>query len=108
MALTSNLAKNLLAQAQTPIKSFQIVKKTKTLDGTNNSVNTNTIDYVFEQNDNSINTLSTYITKSNINLLFIDRMGESSKNKSNFTKLNIKDISKLNVSILLEGKEGNI
>jgi len=104
---TPNLIEELLAHAQKPIKSFQIVDKVERLDDVNVSSKVDTVNYVFQQNDNSINNLSTYITKNNINLLYVERMGKSSKNKSNSIKQNLKDMSKLNVSLLLTGQQNN-
>lgn len=101
---SSNLVEALLAYAQKPIKSFQIVEKVERLDQENVSAKVDTINYVFQQNDNSIKNLSTYLTKNNINLLYVDRMESTSKNTSNSIKQNIKDMSKLNVSLLLTGQ----
>lgn len=104
---TSNLIEDLLAHAQKPIKSFQIVEKVERLDQVNVSAKVDTVNYVFQQNDNSIKNLSTYLTKNNINLLYVDRMETTSKSKSNAIKQNIKDMSKLNVSLLLTGQQNN-
>lgn len=102
---TPNLIEDLLVHAQKPIKSFQIVEKVERLDDVNVSSKVDTINYVFQQNDNSINNLSTYLTKYNINLLYIERKETTSKSKSNSIKQNIKDMSKLNVSLLLTGQQ---
>lgn len=102
--LNTSLAQDLLAHTQKPIKSFKIVEKSDILDDVNGSSEISTIDYVFEQNDNSINNLSNYITKNNINLLCLDRMNKSSKTQSSSAKKDIKAIiNKLNVSLLLTG-----
>ncbi|MFG6685076.1 universal stress protein [Mariniflexile sp. HNIBRBA6329] len=101
--LNDSLTENLLAYTQKPIKSFKIVEKSDVLDGTNSSSEINTINYVFEQNDNSINNLSNYITKNNINLLCLDRM-KNGKYQSSSEKKDIQTIiNKLNVSLLLSG-----
>jgi nucleotide-binding universal stress UspA family protein len=103
--LSTSLAQDLLAHTQTPIKSFKIVKKPKVLEETNFSTNINTIEYVFEENDNTITNLSNYISKNNINLLCIDRLENGSKNTSKTTTQDIKSIiKKLNVSLLLTGR----
>lgn len=103
--LNTNIAEDLLANTQTPVKSFKIVKKSGVLNDANVASQIDTIDYVFEQNDNSIKNLSNYISKNNINLLCLDRMKKSSKNKSNPVKQDIKDIIKLDVSLLFTGKQ---
>ncbi|MBP0904738.1 universal stress protein [Mariniflexile gromovii] len=102
--LNTSIAEDLLVYAQKPIKSFKIVDKSDTLDEVNSASEINTIDYVFEQNDNSIDNLSNYITKNNINLLCFDRMEE----KSNAAKKNIRAIiNKVNVSLLLPGNQNH-
>lgn len=100
------LAKNLMALTQKPIKSFKIQKTTDNLDqGNHDSVSQDTVEYVFEPNDNTINNLSNYVLKNNIDLLCInrDKMG-SKKNKVTSNDLDLNNIiKKLQVSLLLTG-----
>lgn len=97
-----NFAENLIENTQKPVKSFKIGGKSKVLDEVNSPSNIETIEYVFEKNDNSINTLSKYLSKNNINLLCVDR----SENNSKAIKNDIKTIiNKLNVSLLLTSKQ---
>ncbi|WP_308993221.1 universal stress protein [Mariniflexile litorale] len=104
--LNSTFAEDLMAHTQEPIKSFKILEKSKVLNKANFSTNINTIEYVFEENDNAIDNLSNYISKNNINLLCVDRLKNDSKNKSKETIHDVKSIiKKLNVSLLLTAKQ---
>ena len=92
----------LMGHAQKPLKSFKIVNKSNTLKEVQVPTDKKTVEYVFEQGDNTIATLSNYLSKNNINLLCVDRANENTDNKGNLVKSDIKDvISKLNVSLLL-------
>ena len=77
--LNSGLAEDLFAHTQQPIKSFKIVEKSKASDEANLPANSNTIEYVFEENDNAISNLSNYISKNNINLLCVNRQEDNLK-----------------------------
>ena len=91
-------SKHLTEQIQKPIKSFKLVKKFNTNTEVNTNNNENTIEYVFEENDNVINNLSNYLLKSNINLLFVNR----EKLNESFEKHLVKSKdNKLDVSLLL-------
>ena len=70
---SSNLVLNKLIQdSKTPLKSFKIVDKAENLSN-NNSTEEGLIEYVFERNDNSISSLSNYLEKSKVDLLYLDR-----------------------------------
>ncbi|WP_166962606.1 universal stress protein [Yeosuana marina] len=107
---TSNIvfAEDLISYAQKPLKLFKIIKSSNTTKETNSLADKQTVEYVFEHGDNSISTLSNYLSKKNINLLCIDRDKKDANNKVNTSKLDIKDvISKLNVSLLLSGNSNS-
>ena len=100
-----DFAQNLIEHSQKPLKSFKIISKSEVLNKTHESLvnNNNTLEYVFEESDNSLKTMSNYLSKNNINLLCFDREGEANNNS---TKTNIKEIIKnLNVSLLLTTKQ---
>ncbi|MEN3323595.1 universal stress protein [Mariniflexile soesokkakense] len=104
--LNTTITESLMAHTDKPIKSFKIVKKTSNLHEATNSSTIDTIDYVFEHNDNSIDTLSNYVSKNNINLLCLERSETGSKKKSKSAQKDIRYIiDKLNVSLLLTGKK---
>ncbi|SFZ90450.1 Nucleotide-binding universal stress protein, UspA family [Flaviramulus basaltis] len=100
---TSNLefTKNLLENTHKPLKSFKLVKNSNE----KNQVSLNdmeTVEYVFEENDNAIKNISNYLSKSNINLLCIDRENEKNKNSKHVLKSDINNlINNFNVSLLL-------
>lgn len=95
--LGSNILKCLANQAKPPIKSFSI-GKTPQDTSIDAKSNLKTIDYVFEQNDDAINSISGYVTKNNINLLCINDSLTQSKTQNNLTK---QIINKFNVSVLV-------
>lgn len=85
---------SLKHHSQKPLKSFSIVNKSNIENNTLTS-NSNTVNYVFEAGSNSLNNLSNYVIKNNINLLCLER--EQNKNE-----ININDtIKKVDVSLLL-------
>ena len=100
-AIDMKLAKSLLANTQKPLKTFKFSSKTEELEDVKPTSDVKTIDYVFEQNDNRINNLSSYLSKNKDNLLFVDRVNHSkNKIKSDFKEL----INKLNVSLLFSSE----
>ena len=95
-ALNNPIAEKLLKQSRDPLKSFSITKGPATsttgseLDGVSN------IAYVFEHNDNAINNLSQYITRSKVDLLLVER------NRMNSWDSSVKKaISDLHVNVLM-------
>jgi len=99
-----DLVNHLIDHSQKPLKSFKIAKNSFEINNKNIQSNNEMIEYVFEQNENSISNLSNYLSKNNINILCIDREKKENKNGLYQINLNIKDIiSKLNVSLLITG-----
>ncbi|NMH88881.1 universal stress protein [Flavivirga algicola] len=97
-----NLAKSLMAYTQKPIKSFKIQKNPEVTnqDKSDTALN-DTVEYIFQSNDNAIDSLSNYVLKNNIDLLCINREIEASK-KNKLSSSNLTNIiRKLNVSLLL-------
>lgn len=93
---------DLIAQTKRPLKSFNIITNTNVTEEKEVSVNTKTVDFVFEKNDNTIKNLSNYLLKNDINLLCVNRQ----KDKSNVLKSEIKDvIDNVNVSLFIINKE---
>lgn len=92
-------AEDLMAHSMSSLKSFKIVKKLGEFEQVNKPANQKTVEYVFEHNDSSIKSLSNYLTKSNINLLYLNRM------KKQVDSLMVSDVknlvSNLNVNLLL-------
>lgn len=101
-----DLVNHLIDHSQKPFKSFKIIKNSNEINSRPIQSNTKMVEYVFEQNENSISNLSNYLSKNNINILCIDRERKENKNGLYPINLNIKDIiSKLNVSLLITGEQ---
>lgn len=94
-------ADDLMKHVQRPYKSFKMVKSYDTMKasaGSNNRV----IDYIFEQADNSTKNMSKYLSKSNVNLLYIDRARKGAKTKPYMLESNILEaIESLKVSLIV-------
>jgi hypothetical protein len=92
-------AEDLLANTKTSLKSFKIVKKLGASEQVTEPVSQKTVEYVFEHNDSSIKNLSNYLSKSNINLLYLNRM---KKQADIFMTSDIKGlVNGLNVNLLV-------
>lgn len=85
-----------------PLKSFKILNG-QNLTSTNTSKlnEEKMIEYEFEQNANSMATLSSYLHKNSINLLCVDRAKNNTKNPINADASLKEVLSKLNVSLLV-------
>jgi len=100
-----DIVNQLIYNSQKPLKSFKIVKNSNEINTKHMQTNEKMIEYVFEQNDNSISNLSNYLSKNNVNVLCVDREKKGSKNGFYPLNTNINDIiSKLNVSLLITGE----
>jgi hypothetical protein len=101
-SLNVAFAKDLFANSQTPLKVFKFVKNVTSPNKTEVNLDTNTVEYVFEHNDNTLNNLPNYLSKNNINLLCIDRGAKQSKVKGNLNKSELNNIISNNtISLLL-------
>lgn len=88
-----NFSKDLIEHSQKPIKSFKVIKNSNRVQ-TNKVDNHEKVEYVFEENDNTIKNLSTYLAKNNINLLCVNREKEK-KMKTDMSNI----VNHLNVSL---------
>ncbi|WP_040279727.1 universal stress protein [Psychroserpens damuponensis] len=95
----NKLSKDLLAYANAPLRSFKVIDDQNESTQIPNADEKKTIEYVFEQTADVMTTISSYLLKHNINLLYIDRV-ENNKKGTNDTSLK-EVINKLNVSLLL-------
>ncbi len=97
-------AEDLMAHAQKPLKSFKIVKNSYLLKEIPQPANKKMVEYVFEHNDGTIKNLSNYLSKNNINLLYIDRAKQQTDNKTDLVMSDINNVvGKLNVTLLVTG-----
>tara|TARA_R110002050_G_scaffold157464_1_gene286057 strand:- start:3986 stop:4807 length:822 start_codon:yes stop_codon:yes gene_type:complete len=95
---------NLIKHTEAPVKSFKIRKKADTIKESKTFGDKKTIEFVFEKNDNTMDNISNYLSKNNINLLCVNREKKKTANKLSLMKSDIKDvINNLNVSLLLSG-----
>ncbi|SNQ42869.1 universal stress protein [Cellulophaga lytica] len=87
--LSLKFTQDLIKHSQQPLTSFSVVEKGSNLTDMQNSKNA--VTYVFEQGDNAIQNIANYLTKSNINLLCVNRATRGINSV----------IDKTNVSLLL-------
>jgi len=101
-----DFAEDLMKHTSKPLKSFKIVKRPFDSNKTKTHTDIKTVDYVFEQNDNSINKLSNYLVKNDINLFCLNRGNQKTKSKSNIVTSEVNDMmNKLNVSLLFSNSQ---
>lgn len=99
-----SFAEDLLKHTQKPLKTFKVLKKSDTVFEEKKSTDIKTVDYVFDENDESIKNLSNYILKNNINLLYFNSGKNNMKKGVSLPITSVRDmVSKLNVSLLLAG-----
>jgi hypothetical protein len=83
--------------SQEPIKYFTIIKNSEVHKETHQNLKEEKIEYVFEDNDNIVKNISTYLSKSNVNLLCLSKSKNDVNNKAFLKKI----INNTNVSLLL-------
>ncbi|TDQ28429.1 universal stress protein [Tenacibaculum caenipelagi] len=97
-SLNESFTKKILANTTEPLVSFNIAKNQGSANNIQNSLNEESVDYVFDQNNNTIKNLSSYLLKNKIHLLHINRR----KDKNSLTKSDIKAvINNLKTSLLV-------
>lgn len=96
---STKFSKDLITHTKAPLKSFKIVNSQQETNSASVENEEKMEEFVFEQNANAMNTLSSYLLKNNINLLCVDRAEDKTKNTTE-TSLN-KVISQVNVSLLV-------
>ncbi|WP_149273352.1 universal stress protein [Pareuzebyella sediminis] len=95
-------ANNLMLHARKPLKSFNFVKNVSTPQEIEVSSGEKRVEYVFEHNESTVNNLTNYLSKNNINLLFIDRAERDSNFHMNLTSAEIKQVvAKLDTNLLV-------
>lgn len=91
--------KDLMVHAKTPLKSFKIINSQKEALDQPAINEVKMVEYVFEKNPDTITTLSSYLLKSNINLLFVDRDKDNTKSSG---EISLRDVvNKFDVSLLV-------
>ncbi|WP_458628434.1 universal stress protein [Winogradskyella sp. PC D3.3] len=98
----SQFSKDLITHTTAPLKSFKIINSQKEISNTMTTHNNGMVEYVFEQNANTLTTLSSYVLKNNINLLCVDRTESKVNTTTNAVETSLKQVvNKLNVSLLV-------
>lgn len=82
----NDLIANLIEFSTVPLKHFKIGAKSVSADNNDTLLSKQTVEYVFEDASDVISVISSYIPKSNVNLLCLDRNRNFSKGR------NIKEI----------------
>lgn len=96
------LVKELEAQTVQPLKAFKIVDNKDGVIVNENSNNSKVEEFIFQKNNNTIESLSKSLLENNINVLCLNRdMNAKNKTSKALTPLVKQVINKLNVSILL-------
>ncbi|XMO88088.1 universal stress protein [Algibacter sp. AS12] len=91
---------NLFENTKAPLKSFNIVNSVNSGYKLGDKPNENTIDFVFEKNDNTIKNIDQYLDKNKVNLLLINRSikkGTTANNESEIKQI----INNVNVSLFI-------
>ena len=102
----TGFVEDLLLYSQKPLTSFKISKDLNVPKVNLESKKRSEIEFVFEENDNSIQNLSNYLSKNHISLLCLNRTNKKSKKDS--TTSNISNIIGLvDVPLILMGQSTN-
>lgn len=97
-SLKAGLFGELMEKSSKPLKSFKIASR-KDNSATKEQMDLPMVEYVFEPQDNVINNVSTYLTKTNVDFLYMD-MEEPLK-----ANINVKNvIGKFKVPFVITGK----
>lgn len=95
-------AEDLMTHTQKPLKSFKIVKNSRESETMPKPANKNMVEYVFEHNDDSMKSLSRYLSKNKVDLLYLNRMKKNADTKMNLMKSDIKSlVDNLNITLLV-------
>ena len=101
---STSFSEKLLMHSKKPLKSFKFINKVNTLTE-NEPSDKKTIEYIFQRNDDTIQNLSSYLSKSGINLLLIDGSSKNNKDKEGLNKSDLKNvINQLNISLFISNE----
>ncbi|MCB0372340.1 MAG: universal stress protein [Muricauda sp.] len=97
--LKTALAVELLEQTSQPLKSFKIATKKTSSEQALLNTDKKIVEYHFSNGDSVLNTISKYLSKTKVDVLFVNQQ------ETTQTNMGIKDvIGKFNVPLLLTGK----
>ena len=102
----TGFVQDLLLHSQKPLTSFKISKTPNVPKINQESKKRSEIEFVFEENNNSIQNLSNYLSINHISLLCLNRTNKRSKNDSITSKIS-DVIDTLNIPLILMGQSNN-
>jgi len=101
-----DFAEDLMNYTNKPLKLFKILKRPFDSNKIEKNSEIKTVDFVFEQNDDSISKLSNYLVKNNINLFCLSRGVQKTKSRTNIVTSDVNDMmNKLSVSLLFSNSQ---
>jgi len=96
--LTNPFIEKIISSTQKKLTSFKIAESTSALKEEEVLNTEKAVEYIFEKGDNVIKNIGNYLSKSNVNLLFVNR----EKEVNNSINKNINEVIKnLNCSLIL-------
>lgn len=99
-------SKEVMENSVKPIKTFKIIENSKLELSTPVSTPADTVEFVFEKDENSVKNLSKYLLKNSINLLCVERNPSENTHFVDIVGSDLKkNLSKLKVSVLFQGKQ---
>ncbi|MCK0188630.1 universal stress protein [Arenibacter sp. F20364] len=103
-ALNSSYTEELFFHTNSTLKSFNIVEASNALPQTSDFLGRKTIHYVFDHNENTVNNLPLYLSRSNIDLLFLEGRKKAQEGLS--CPLNTYDmVKKSDINLLITGEK---
>jgi len=96
-SFNKTLAQSLIEKTKEPLKLFRINGYSSSHGSSSIANAKKTVEYIFEENSNTMKTISDYVSKNNISLLCLDR-GNGNSKKASYVK---DAINKVNASLLV-------
>ena len=94
----------LVDQTKHPLKSFSVISQSQRKNIAELNLDKRDNEFIFENNDNILNSISNYLEKSKVNLLYLNRNDMNSASASKF--MSPKDIiRKINVPLIFGGNK---
>ncbi|OWW26613.1 hypothetical protein B4Q04_02710 [Zobellia sp. OII3] len=102
---SSSFPEALFAYTDSPLTSFNIVDGSHTKQQQSQQfLGQKTVEYVFDYNENTLKKLPTYLSKSNINLLFVERKKKEKESTSSPLAMYDK-VKKLGITLMIAGEK---
>ncbi|WP_400071037.1 universal stress protein [Zobellia russellii] len=101
---SSSFLETLFAFTDRPLKSFNIVEGPNIRPKPQEFLGQKTVEYVFDYNENTLKQLPTYLSNSNINLLFVERKKKESKATASALNMYNK-VKKLGITLMIAGEK---